>query len=56
MEVPFNLMKYKEEQLVKDVNRFIELYSKFGDNVDEILEFADLCKRFYPIKKNRYKE
>ena len=56
MEVPFNLMKYKEKQLIEDTNRFIELYAKFGDNVDEILEFADLCKRFYPIKKNRYEE
>lgn len=56
MEVPFNLMKYKEEQLVEDVNRFIELYAKYGDNVEEILEFAELCKRFYPIKKDRYED
>lgn len=56
MEVPFDMVKHQEEKLMYDINRFMNLYAKYKDDVDEILEFAELCKRFYPIKKNKYEE
>jgi hypothetical protein len=56
IDVPFNIIKQQDEELVKDVNRFMELSEKYKDNIDEVLEFANLCMRFYPIKRNKYKE
>lgn len=56
MEVPFDMVKHQKEKLLRDVDRFIYLYAKYEDNVDEILEFAELCKRFYPNKKSKYEE
>ena len=51
MKVPFNIIKQQDEELVRDINRFTELYEKYKGNIDEVLEFANLCMRFYPIKK-----
>ena len=56
MNAPFDMQKYTDDKLACDMNRFIELYVKYKDVVEEILEFADLCKRFYPIKKNKYED
>ena len=56
MNVPFDMTKHIDNKLMGDMNRFIELYAKYKDNTEEILEFADLCKRFYPIKKRKYEE
>lgn len=56
MNVPFDMVEYQKEKLLRDIDRFIYLYAKYEDNVDEILEFAELCKRFYPTKKNKYEE
>ncbi len=56
MDIPFDMVKHQEEQLIADINRFIVLYNKYNGNVAEILEFVELCKRFYPIKKNKYEE
>jgi hypothetical protein len=50
------MVKHQEEKLMYDISRFIDLYKKYKDEVNEILEFAELCKRFYPIKRNKYKE
>ena len=55
-KVPFNIIKQQDEDLARDINRFAELYEKYKDNIDEILEFANLCMRFYPIKRNKYEE
>ena len=55
-KVPFDMVKHQEEKLMYDIGRFMDLYKKYKDDVDEILEFAELCKRFYPIKRNKYKE
>ena len=54
--VPFNIIKQEDEELVRDINRFTELYEKYQDNIDEVLEFANLCMRFYPIKRRKYEE
>lgn len=52
MEVPFNMVKYQEEKLMYDIGRFMDLYKKYKDDIDEVLEFAELCKRYYPEKMN----
>lgn len=56
MAIPFDMTRYEEEKLAYDVGKFMGLYVKYGNNVDEILEFADLYRRFCPIKKNRYED
>lgn len=55
MEVPFNMVKYQEEKLMYDIGRFMDLYKKYKDDIDEVLEFAELCKRYYPEKTNARK-
>lgn len=55
MGVPFDLVKYQEEKLMYDIGRFMDLYRKYKDDIDEVLEFAELCKRYYPEKKNARK-
>lgn len=56
MGIPFDIIKHEDEKRVKDMNRFIELYKKYKDDIDEVLEFANLCMQFYPIKRNKYEE
>lgn len=54
MEVPFDIIKQQDKELARDINRFAELFEKYKDDIDEVLEFANLCMRFYPIKKRKY--
>lgn len=56
MGIPFDIIKHEDEKRVKDMNRFMELSEKYKDDIDEVLEFANLCMRFYPIKRNKYEE
>ena len=56
MEIPFNIIKHEDEKRVRDMNRFMELSEKYKDDIDEVLEFANLCMRFYPIKRSKYEE
>lgn len=56
MGISFDIIKHEDEKRVKDMNRFMELYEKYKDDIDEVLEFANLCMRFYPIKKRKYEE
>ena len=55
MEVPFDMVKHQEEKLMYEIDRFVDLYRKYKDDIDEILEFAELCKRYYPQKTNARK-
>ena len=54
MEVPFNIIKSEEEKYIKDMHRFTQLYEKYKDDIDEVLEFANLCMKFYPVKRNKW--
>lgn len=56
MEIPFDIIKQQDKELIKDMNRFMELSEKYKNDIDEVLEFANLCMRFYPIKRNKYKD
>ena len=56
MEVMFDVMKYEEEKLIYDMNRFLYLYRKYKESIDEVLEFVELYNRFCHTKKNKYKE
>ena len=54
MEIPFNIEKHAEEQLNYEVQRFIDLYRLFGNNVEEALEFAELYKKLVYKKNNTW--
>ena len=54
--ITIDIIKHEDEKRVKDMNRFMELSEKYKDDIDEVLEFANLCMRFYPIKRNKYEE
>lgn len=54
MEIPFDVERRAKEKLDYDIRRFFELYIKYRDDVDEVLEFAELYKRFVYIEKNKY--
>ena len=56
MEIPFDIIRQEDDKRIKDVNRFMELSEKYKDDIDEVLEFANLYMRFYPIKKRKYEE
>lgn len=53
MEVPFDINKYETERLRCKLKRFYELYAKYEDDMDEILEFAELWEQFISTKKYR---
>lgn len=52
MDVPFDTMKYEEEKLESDIKRFQELLRKYKDNIDEVLEFAELYTRLVHRRSN----
>ena len=56
MNVPFNIEKYEKEKLDYELKRFLELYSKYEDDVNEILEFAELWRKFVPTMHNKYRD
>lgn len=56
MENPFDVMKYEDRVIIRNMSRFIDLYAKYKDNIDEVLELAELYNRFCPNKKNKYCE
>lgn len=56
MEIPFNVERRAKEKLMYDIGRFLDLYKKYKDDIDEVLEFAELYKKYYPNKKNKYEE
>lgn len=53
MEVPFNITKYEEEKFSKDFEKFKKLYVKYKDDIENVLEFARLWKKFTP-NANKY--
>lgn len=55
MEIPFDIERHAKEKLMYDIGRFMDLYKKYKDDIDEVLEFAELCKRYYPEKMNARK-
>ena len=56
MNVPFNIEKYEKEKLNYELKRFLELYGKYEDNVNEILEFAELWRKFVPTMHSKYRD
>ena len=54
MDIPFNITKYEEEKFESDLKRFQELFSKYKDDINEVLEFAILYECFVGNKKNKY--
>ena len=54
MDIPFDIERRAREKLDNDIRRFFELYIKYRDNTDEVLEFAELYKKFVPVEKNKY--
>lgn len=56
MNVPFNIEKYEKEKLNYELKRFLELYGKYEDNVNEILEFAELWRKFVPTMYSKYRD
>lgn len=58
MEVPFDVIKHEEKKLVRDIERFHELYQKYGGCINEVLEFARLYNRLvsHPNAKYTYEE
>ena len=51
-EVPFDITKYEETKFISDFAKFQELYKKYNENLEEILEFANLYNKFV-INKNK---
>ena len=56
MNVPFNIEKYEKEKLDYELKRFFELYNEYEDNVNEILEFAELWRKFVPAMQSKYSD
>ena len=58
MSVPFDIEKYEKGKLDYELKRFFELYSKYVNDVDvnEILEFAKLWRKFAPKLQNKYED
>ena len=54
MEVPFNIIKYEEEKLYSDLERFQELLKKYGNCTNEVLEFARLYNRLVSHMEQKY--
>lgn len=54
MNVPFDIAKYEKEKLEYELKKFFELYSKYEDNVNEILEFAELWRKFATDIQSKY--
>lgn len=54
-EVPFNITKHEEEKLNTDFARFQELYKKYSENIEEILEFAKLYEKFVSRKNSKWR-
>lgn len=54
MNVPFDIEKYEKEKLDYELKRFFELYDKYEDDVNEILEFAELWRKFAPDIQRKY--
>lgn len=54
MEIPFDIERRAKEKLDCEIRRFFELYVKYMDDVDEVLEFVDLYKKFVPSNRNKY--
>ena len=50
---PFNITRHEEEKFNSDLDRFLELLPKYKNNIDEVLEFANLYKRFVHTKNNK---
>lgn len=45
-EVPFDITRHEEMKLSSDFAKFQELYKKYNENLEEILEFANLYNKF----------
>jgi hypothetical protein len=55
MAITVDIEKCLEEKIDDDVKRFMELSDKYKDNIDEILEFVDICNRIGIHRtKNKY--
>ena len=55
MSVPFDIIRYEEEKFNKDYENFKKLYIKYKDEIEDVLEFANLWKRFTP-NSSKYME
>lgn len=56
MYISFDIEKREKDRLEYELKKFFELYSKYEDDVNEILEFAELWKKFAPNMQSKYKE
>lgn len=54
MEIPFDIERRAKEKLNCEVSRFFELYVKYEDDIDNILEFAELYKKFVLNGRNKW--
>lgn len=53
-QVPFDITRYEEEKFNTDILRFKNLYEKYKDDVDEILEFAKLYNKIVPKSNGKW--
>lgn len=56
MDILFDIAKYEKEKLDYELKRFFELYSKYEDDVNEILEFAKLWRKFALNMQSKYED
>ena len=54
MGIPFDIIRYEEEKFKSNFNRFQELFPKYKNDIDEVLEFAKLYEQFVCVNKNKY--
>lgn len=54
MDIPFDIEKYEKEKLDCELKRFFELQKKYKDNIDEIIEFAELWNKLVRNPKSKW--
>lgn len=54
MSIPFEVEKYEKEKSDYELKRFFELQRKYKDNIDEIIEFAELWGKFVCNHKSKW--
>lgn len=54
MNIPFDIEKYEKEKLDYEIKRFFELQKKYKDNIDEIIEFAELWSKLIRNPKSKW--
>lgn len=54
MNIPFEVEKYEKEKSDYELKRFFELQRKYKDNIDEIIEFAELWSKLVRNPKSKW--